>query len=77
MTAESKGLKSSVLTLNFVEKKRYCMHCGSIMQFTAKLCEKCGNSPPAGADTKTCMNCQSTIPVVAKFCSECGAGQTE
>jgi ribosomal protein L40E len=65
------------MTLNFVEKKRYCMHCGSIMPFTAKLCQKCGNSPPAGADTKTCMNCQSTIPVVAKFCSECGAGQTE
>jgi Tol biopolymer transport system component/ribosomal protein L40E len=77
VSIEAKGMKTANLTINFIEKKRYCMHCGTIMPFTAKLCQKCGNSPPAGVDTKTCMNCQSTIPVVAKFCSECGAGQTE
>jgi len=77
VSADAKGLKSITMTLNFLEKKRYCMHCGVIMPFTARLCPKCGNAPPAGVDTKVCRNCKSVIPVVAKFCSECGAGQPE
>jgi ribosomal protein L40E len=75
VSADANGLKSITMTLNFLEKKRYCMHCGAIMHFTAKLCQKCGKAPPAGVDTKVCRNCSSVVPIVAKFCSECGAGQ--
>jgi len=77
LSADAKGLKGITMSLNFLEKKRYCMHCGTIMPFTAKLCQKCGKAPPAGVDTKVCRNCSSVVPVVAKFCSECGAGQPE
>jgi len=77
VSVEAKGLKSSGVQLNFVEKKRYRMHCGVIMPFTAKLCPKCGQAPPAGVDTKACKNCKAVIPVVAKFCAECGASQPE
>jgi ribosomal protein L40E len=77
VTAEAEGLKGVTITLNFLEKKRYCMHCGAIMPPKAKACENCGKAPPAGVDTKVCHNCKSVIPVVAKFCSECGTGQKE
>jgi ribosomal protein L40E len=77
VTAEADGMKGVTITLNFLEKKRYCMHCGAIMPNKAKACQNCGKSPPAGVDTKVCHNCKSVIPVVAKFCSECGTGQKE
>jgi len=75
ITAEADGLKGVSITVNFLEKKRYCMHCGAIMPSGARACQNCGKSPPAGVDTKVCHNCKSVIPVVAKFCSECGTGQ--
>jgi RNA polymerase subunit RPABC4/transcription elongation factor Spt4 len=75
VTAEAKGLQGVTITLNFLDKKRYCMHCGTMMSIKEKACKNCGKTPPAGADVKTCQNCQAIIPEVAKFCSECGAGQ--
>jgi RNA polymerase subunit RPABC4/transcription elongation factor Spt4 len=77
VSASASGLKTMRTTLNFAEKKRFCMHCGSLMPPRATRCPKCGLAPPAGVDTKACKNCKSVIPVVAKFCSECGAGQAE
>jgi YVTN family beta-propeller protein len=77
VSASALGLKTMSTTLNFVEKKRFCMHCGVLIPFRAKRCPKCGMTPPAGFDTKVCKNCKAVIPVVAKFCSECGAGQPE
>jgi ribosomal protein L40E len=76
VSASAFGLSMS-MTLNFVEKKRFCMHCGVLIPFRAVRCPKCGKTPPAGLDTKVCKNCNGVIPVVAKFCSECGAGQPE
>jgi len=75
VSADAKDLNRAVVAVVFLEKKRYCMHCGSKMAFTAKRCPVCGKSPPAGVDTKTCKNCEAVIPVVAKFCAECGASQ--
>jgi len=75
LSADVKGLKSTSITVTFKEKKRYCMHCGAKIAFTAKRCPECGKTPPAGVDTKTCKNCKEVIPIVAKFCSECGASQ--
>jgi RNA polymerase subunit RPABC4/transcription elongation factor Spt4 len=75
LAADARGLDSIDIKLNFKEKPRYCMHCGSPMSLKAKVCENCGKSPPAGVDTKVCHNCKSVIPVVAKYCSECGTGQ--
>jgi ribosomal protein L40E len=77
VSAAAEGLKSITITLNFLEKSRYCMHCGTLMPPKAKACKNCGKLPPAGVDTKLCQNCDAVIPVVAKFCSECGAGQKE
>jgi ribosomal protein L40E len=77
VSANAFGLKTMSITLNFVEKKRFCMHCGVLIPFKATRCTKCGRTPPAGLDTKVCKNCSAVIPVVAKFCSECGAGQPE
>jgi ribosomal protein L40E/predicted outer membrane lipoprotein len=77
VSADAEGLKGVTITLNFVEKKRYCMHCGALMPFKAKCCQNCGKAPPAGVDTKVCHNCKSVIPIVAKFCSECASGQKE
>jgi ribosomal protein L40E/plastocyanin len=77
VSAEADGLKGVTITLNFLEKKRYCMHCGAIMPSKAKSCQNCGKTPPAGVDTKVCHNCKSVIPIVAKFCSECGSSQKE
>lgn len=77
ITARSEGSRDTTVEVVFSGKNRYCMHCGSIMAFTAKSCSKCGKAPPAGLDTKVCKNCKAVIPVVAKFCGECGAGQPE
>jgi PKD repeat protein len=76
ISANADGLKSITVTLNFTERTRYCMHCGTMMSIKDKACKNCGRSPPAGDDTKPCQSCQAVIPIVAKFCSECGAGQT-
>ncbi len=75
VSVNAEGLKSITIALNFTEKYRYCMHCGTQFASKAMVCESCGLSPPAGEDTKVCRNCGSVIPVVAKFCSECGTGQ--
>ena len=75
ISADSEGLKSITITLNFMEKNRYCMHCGTQMTVRAKACPNCGKLPPAGVDTKVCPNCGEVIPQAARFCSECGAGQ--
>jgi ribosomal protein L40E len=77
LSAGASGLKSISVTLNFVEKKRFCMHCGVLIPFRATRCQKCGKAPPAGVDTRVCKNCGAVIPIVAKFCSECGAGQPD
>jgi ribosomal protein L40E len=77
ISADAAGLRSISVTLNFLERKRFCMHCGTTMPFKATHCPNCGMPPPAGVDTKTCMNCSAVIPTVAKFCSECGAGQKD
>jgi RNA polymerase subunit RPABC4/transcription elongation factor Spt4 len=75
LAADASGLESIDIKLNFTQKPRYCMHCGTMMTLNAKACQNCGNTPLAGVDTKACPNCESVIPVAAKFCSECGAGQ--
>jgi len=77
VSAMAEGLKSITITLNFLERPRYCMHCGTQMASKARACKNCGLMPPAGADTKVCPNCDSVIPIVAKFCGECGTGQKE
>jgi DNA-binding beta-propeller fold protein YncE/RNA polymerase subunit RPABC4/transcription elongation factor Spt4 len=77
VSASASGFKTMRTTLNFTEKKRFCMHCGVLMPLKATRCPRCGKAPPAGLDTKACKNCKSVIPVVAKFCSECGAGQAD
>lgn len=77
LSADASGLQSISITLNFVEKKRFCMHCGFLVPTRATRCPKCGKAPPAGVDTRVCKNCGAVIPIVAKFCSECGAGQME
>jgi len=76
VTADARGLKSGSTELTFIEKKRYCMHCGARMPLDAEVCPKCGRMPPSGVDVKVCKNCGAIIPVVAKFCSDCGASQT-
>jgi hypothetical protein len=75
LAADASGLESIDIKLNFTEKPRYCMHCGTMMKLNGKACQNCGKTPPAGVDTKVCSNCESVIPAVAKFCAECGAGQ--
>lgn len=75
LTAVGRGLKRATTSLEFVEKKRYCMHCGTRMSLEDNLCPKCGRAPPSGVDVKVCPNCGEVIPTVAKFCNACGAKQ--
>jgi len=75
VNAVSRGLKSASVTLSFVEKKRYCMHCGTRMPLDADVCPKCRRSPPSGVDVKVCKNCGEVIPIVAEYCGACGANQ--
>lgn len=77
ITAEAKGLRDVSIDVTFIEKKRYCMHCGARMPLDAEVCPKCGRMPPSGVDVKVCKNCGAIIPVAAKFCSDCGASQAE
>lgn len=77
VSAESKGLKGASISLTFVERKRYCMHCGTRMALDSNVCPKCGKSPPSGVDVKVCPGCGEVIPIVANFCSNCGARQPE
>lgn len=77
VSAESKGLKGASISLTFVERKRYCMHCGTRMALDINVCPKCGKSPPSGVDVKVCPGCGEVIPIVANFCSNCGARQPE
>ena len=77
LSADAKGLKGTSITVSFMEKKRYCMHCGAKMAYLAKKCSECGRSPPGGVDTKRCRNCKAVIPIVANFCAECGAAQPD
>jgi hypothetical protein len=72
---EADGIKNAITVLTFLEKKRYCMHCGTQMKPNSNACSNCGKLPPAGVDTKQCQNCSETLPISAKFCSKCGAGQ--
>ena len=81
VSANAKGLKSMAITLEFVEKPRFCMGCGNRMVVTAKHCEKCGASPQQFVGpAKLCKNCdrrgtKTYLPQTAEFCSECGASQ--
>ena len=77
LSAEAKGLRGSSLNVDFVEKRRYCMHCGAQMAIEDNVCPDCGQSPPSGVDVKECINCGEVIPSVAKFCRECGAAQVD
>jgi N-acetylneuraminic acid mutarotase/PKD repeat protein/RNA polymerase subunit RPABC4/transcription elongation factor Spt4 len=73
----ARGLEGTSTTLTFVEKKRYCMHCGTRMPVDVNRCPRCGREPPSGVDVKACPNCGEVIPKVAGFCSACGASQPE
>ena len=75
VSAEAPGLKTGTVTIQLVERRRYCMHCGSQMPLNENTCPKCGKVPPSGVEVKECMNCGVVIPSVAAFCGECGAGQ--
>jgi ribosomal protein L40E len=75
LSVDASGLESLSLTLNFIEKPRFCMHCGARMSTKDRSCPKCSNYPPSGVDTKLCKNCNEVIPIVAKFCGQCGASQ--
>ena len=77
LSAEGSGLIEAGISLEFVERKRYCMHCGTRMALDVNLCPKCGRAPPSGVDVKICRNCGEVVPTVAKFCSACGASQPE
>ncbi len=76
LSAEANGLESASMALNFKEKPRFCMGCGSRMSVKDTRCEKCGASPShfGGPETKTC-HCGTVLPFTANFCSECGAKQ--
>ena len=77
LAADATGLESIDIKLNFTEKPRFCMHCGTMMPLNSKACQNCGKTPFPGTDTKECPNCESVIPVAAKFCSDCGGRQTK
>ncbi len=76
LAADASGLESIDIKLNFMEKPRFCMGCGSRLTAKGATCKKCGASPAdfGGPETRTC-HCGAVIPATAKFCSECGAKQ--
>lgn len=76
VSAESSGLETGTVTLNFKEKPRFCMGCGARMSVRDTRCSKCGASPAhfGGPETKTC-HCGAVLPQTASYCSECGAKQ--
>jgi len=77
VSADAKGLKSIGLTLSFLEKKRYCMSCGTRISLEDKRCPECNEPPPSAPDTFKCKNCGEVLPLSVKtrFCRECGASQ--
>jgi len=77
VTAKVNEFLTGAATIQLVENRRYCMHCGSKIAFQQNICSKCGKVPPSGEEVKTCRNCGAVIPSVARFCGECGAGQPE
>jgi len=85
LAADASGLESIDIKLNFMEKPRFCMHCGTrylLSEFISKdkRCPKCGEPPrPGGKITKTCTveGCQTVLPQEAKYCVECGARQPD
>lgn len=76
LAADASGLESIDIKLNFMEKPRFCMGCGSRLAAKGATCRECGASPAdfGGPETETC-HCGAVIPATAKFCSECGAKQ--
>jgi hypothetical protein len=78
LTADVSGLQSISVTLNFVEKPRFCMHCGKPMPRKAEICPNpdCRKAPPSGGTARrTCPKCGFGLPEAAKYCSECGSWQ--
>jgi len=81
VSAKAKGLKRADTTVEFVEKPRFCMGCGSRMAVMDKKCGKCGASAAQFTGiAKVCKNCERNgkttyLPATAEFCSECGASQ--
>ena len=45
LAANVSGLESIDIKLNFTEKQRFCMHCGTMMLRSAKSCQNCGKTP--------------------------------
>jgi len=76
LAADASGLESIDIKLNFLEKPRFCMDCGSRLVAKGVACKKCGATPAdfGGPETLTC-HCGAVIPATAKFCSGCGAKQ--
>jgi hypothetical protein len=81
VSASARGLESGAITLDFKEKPRFCMGCGTRMSAKDKKCQKCGAAPEQfTGPTKICKNCErkrkvTYLPSTAEFCSECGASQ--
>ena len=75
ISVSAPGVRRKTVRMEFTEKRRYCMHCGTQMSIKDRACPNCSQMPPSGVDVKSCPNCGEVIPSQAKFCSECGAGQ--
>lgn len=76
LAADASGLESIDIKLNFMERPRFCMGCGTRLAAKGAACKKCGASPAdfGGPETRMC-HCGAVIPATARFCSECGAKQ--
>jgi hypothetical protein len=75
ITATAKDYEEETISIEFTEKKRYCMHCGEKISIDASICPKCGKGPPSSTDAIPCATCGEIIPNNALYCSECGARQ--
>jgi len=77
LAADASGLESIDIKLNFKEKPRFCMCCGSRTSLQDRRCPECGEPPPSAPDTFKCQNCGELLPLSVKalFCRECGASQ--